>query len=743
MKKLSVLAASVAIALTGCGGSDGGSSDSTPAPGGLVITAIDGYLQQAQIWVDEDGNRSNGCELNTGELTDENGQATISKADFAGMDVCIKAVANTTIDKDRGLVASDFTLASLANDHDQIIVNPMTNIVVEKVKSQLAGDPTLDVVAAKKAAEDEVVAAVTQSGSGLKADAAMIFGDYIANSSTSDKAKALKVIGETLVDHKDQSVEKQLAITTAVAEKTQEIINSNTPEEIDDFAPEINVSGDGTVTVTKNSRPVVSKPLTPVTMQLSDAFTSMDASQNFNDAEGDTLTFSMQAIGGNTNGLAIDATTGVITGKPKAAGEFIYQIFAEDAKGSLSYPATLTVTIETPNSAPVVNDSVKAELQALVSGWQWVQGEQPLDTLSITALFEDADSDVLTYTVETSLSQDGGVSTGFQVLVDGNNTIAFDGLVPYTAAAGAESIYVYANDGVNAEDVLVTLSLPEIAEGTVTPPPIISVADLEDKFLHYIEVGSNNTNYTSAWCNSIYIDSISKQVLWNKRTDQNKQTCVANDLANYEAGFNYVIEDGAIKSTNYSQDGMSIELVNSSIYDGEMLNHYLIKYNELDTEADIPESKAEIYSYYTDNRAVENRISQPIGTTMDNAPWSESVIHTVISGEVKEFDVSGIVQQFDYTGSDGATHTYTSASLYANDPHACDVLKNDYTVKVMGSNDAAGSHFINLNYKSDNGCYVDLLPYDMTTFIPSGLYTIEAKPKQLDQGERVIFSFKK
>ena len=55
MNKLSLLAASVAIALTGCGGSEGDSSGGTPpTPGGLVITAVDGLLYNASVMVDAD-----------------------------------------------------------------------------------------------------------------------------------------------------------------------------------------------------------------------------------------------------------------------------------------------------------------------------------------------------------------------------------------------------------------------------------------------------------------------------------------------------------------------------------------------------------------------------------------------------------------------------------------------------------------------------------------------------------------
>lgn len=479
MKKVSLLAASVALALTGCGGSDGGSDSNKSNDSNIVITAIDGYLQNAEIWVDQDGNLINGCEFNTEKLTNANGQATISKSDYAGMDVCIKAIAGQTIDKDRGIVTSGFELASPSSEDDHVVVNPMTNMVIQKVKAQLASDPDLDVAEAKKTAANEVVTAVTTSG--LTASAEMIFGDYIASTATSNDAKALKVIGETLVDNKDQAVDKQLEITNAVAEKAQEIIASAAPEDIDNFAPVVTVPDDGIITVEQNSRPVVSTSPESVTIQLGDALQQINVAAYFSDAEGDTLTFTMLAIGGDKNGIDID-NSGMITGTPVVAGEFTYQIFAEDTKGSLSYPATLTVTIESPNTAPVVNDVAKADLQAQVSGWQWVKGEQPLDTLNISALFTDVDSDVLTYKVETSLSKNGGADTGFQVYVDGSGTITFDGPVPFVANAGSEHIYVYANDGVNAEEALATFALPQIAEGTEPEQPATPTGFTLDHF---------------------------------------------------------------------------------------------------------------------------------------------------------------------------------------------------------------------------------------------------------------------
>ncbi len=738
MKKMSLLAASVAIALTGCGGGSGSDNTST-AQSGLEITAIDGYLKNAAVWVDTNEN----LVLDTGEdtkldvVTNEYGKFTLPE-EYKSQTVFIQAIAGQTEDTTRGIVTETFSLASTSGSS---VVNPMTNIVVSKVAKQLASDPTLDVVAAKKAAKEEVVAKLTQSG--LNVDASMIFGDYIAKADESKEAQALNAIGEALVDNAEIDVEKQLEVADLVAKEANDIIENN--GDMTDFSPVITVpKDDSPIVVEKNHRPTTSQTIEPITVALDDDIESFTVS--FTDTDGDTLTYALEALtpANGLNGLSI-STGGVISGTPTEAGVFTYQVFATDEHKARSYPLTFTVTVEAPNTAPVVNEDVKAQLQAEVDAWHWVEGEQPIDTLNISALFDDADSDLLTYTVETSISKNGGVDTGFQVHVDGNGNISFDGPLPFKAAAGAESLYVYAKDSVNADEPLVVFALPEIIEGTpvVPEPPVVSVADLQNKFLHFVEVGSNGTNYTNAWCDSIYFDSASNKLYWSNRTDANKQSCVDEDLNNFTSEITYTIEDGLIKSTNFAQDGISFELVESSIYDDDMSNHYLVKFNYIDDESEELESVTEVYGYYTDKREVEKEIYQPIGRSMDNAPWVVGLTHTVIDGKVQEFDVSGIVQQFDYEGTDGQVHTYTAASLYAEDAHACDVLKNDYTIRVMGSNDAAGSHFVNREFKVDNGCYLNMLPFNQEEAIPAGLYTIEAKPNRLDEGERVIFSFKK
>lgn len=729
MKKLSLLAASVAIALTGCGGSEGGSSDSgtPPTPGGLIITAIDGYLQNAEVWVDKDGNLSNGCEFNTDEVTDENGQATISKDDYAGMDVCIKAIAGKTIDKDRGIIASDFELASPSSDGDQVIVNPMTNMVIEKVKTQLASDSALDVVEAKQVAADEVVAAVTQSG--LTASAEMIFGDYIASAETSNDAKALKVIGETLVDHQDQPVEKQLEITTKVAEKAQEIISSTTPEDIDNFAPVVNVPSDGDVTVVQNSRPVVETDLQPVTIQLGDTFSAINAADYFSDAEGDALTFTMSAIGGEKNGIDID-DLGVITGTPKAAGEFIYQIFAEDAKGSLSYPATLTVTIETPNTAPTVNDTTKTDLQAEVNGWQWVKGEQPQDTLNISALFTDADSDVITYKVETSLSKNGGVDTGFQVLVDDSGTISFDGLVPYVANAGAEHIYVYANDGVNSEDALVTFALPKIAEGTVVEP---TLHPLEGKTWYRLEYGSGTEtesfNYSRVWCDTLSFNN--GEVSGNTRTLSNLTECseITNGTNSFYFG-SYEVQEDKILASFVGDEGT--ERAELTIKDADEISQgakTLYWY--------FPESgETEIYTLFSVKADAEARIQIQSDDGADNRMFPMT-LPTAVEGEYATGKASVSLLENSNTGDNSSMDANLILEFDNQDFTCADVSEFYRSMTFTGEGLGYGVDSVDA-YEGGFECYDNIendithaaIDFDLPALTVGNVYSFVGKVKE-------------
>ncbi|MEG3221999.1 hypothetical protein PD716_15405 [Vibrio gigantis] len=454
MKKVSLLAASVAFALTGCGGSDGDNSGATP--GGVVITAIDGYLQHAEVWVDTDGNfELDATDKKLGVETDENGQFTLP-SEHKDSVVFIKAIKNKTIDKTRGLVTDNFELATTAGS---TIINPMTNMVVEQLEVAKAADSELT----QEQAEEKVVESVTSSG--LTASQELIFGDYIADDS--EQAQALNVIGETLVNNSDLTIEKQLELTDAVAVEAQAII-VDPLQEIDDFSPIVDVPTDGNpITVTPNSRPVDNKNgvLESITLEPSGVWVELDTSTYFQDADNDELAFELKELANDLNGLVIDSTTGIISGDLTKAGTYDYQIFAKDEHGALSYPLSLKVIKLAENLAPEVVEEEQTRLQSVISGWQLQEGEVFNQTIDLSGLFNDADGDIVKYR-SGALTVDGLTITPTE---DTSSIVTISGTPSKSYPAG-QTFNVGGVDDDGAP-TYVTFTLPEVLEGTPVEPP--------------------------------------------------------------------------------------------------------------------------------------------------------------------------------------------------------------------------------------------------------------------------------
>ncbi|KAB0302094.1 hypothetical protein F2Z80_13595 [Vibrio fortis] len=534
MKKVSLLAASVAFALTGCG-SDGDSSGA--APGGVVITAIDGYLQHAEVWVDTDGN----FELDTSDKkleveTDENGQFTLPNEHKDSV-VFIKAIKDKTIDKTRGLVANDFELATTSGS---TIINPMTNMVVEQLEAAKVAGTELT----QEQAEEKVVKSVTDSG--LTASQELIFGDYIADGT--EEAQALNAIGETLVDNSDLTVEKQLELTDAVAVEAQAIIVDSS-QEIDDFSPIVDVPADPTqpITVTPNSRPVDNKNgvLESITLEPSGVWVELDTSSYFQDADNDELAFELKELANDLNGLVIDSTTGIISGDLTKAGTYDYQIFAKDEHGILSYPLNLRVIKLAENLAPTVDNEEFLRLQSIVDQWQLQQGEVFEQTLDVASLFKDADGNIVKFR-SGALSVEGLTispkeSTNSIITISGTPTKAYP-------SGGSFEVGGVDNDG---EAIYVPFKLPEVLEG-YTPP---ETHPLEGKTWYNLETGSSDGSgqegASRVWCDSIKFEN--GIIYSNVRSLANKTSCSAADTQEELAS--YKVEGNKLIATFTSENG--------------------------------------------------------------------------------------------------------------------------------------------------------------------------------------------
>lgn len=546
MKKQGLLAASIAMALVGCG-SD---SNSSNGPTTFSITAIDGYLIKANVSVDttQDGICDTAL-TGTSSQTDVDGKVNIPIA-HQGAVVCVEAVADQTIDSNRGLVQHDFTLAHAGSG---TIINPMTNMV----NKLLAADSELTIAEA----EEQVVAAIT-GDEGLEVSQALIFGDYIADAS--EQAEALNLIGEVLVDHSDEDIETKLKLTQAMAEATQEIIEDD-DQTLDDYSPIVDIPpGGGDIIVTPNTRPKVVGTTEPVELTLGEAWRPNNVSDKFQDAEGDDMTFTMVVVDGEgNNGLFVDSETGIITGEPEGAGSFVYHIFATDEHDARSYPLTFEVTVLTDNQPPVVDEGELANLQSTMNTWMLTEGELLTDTLDVSALFTDQDDDALQYKVETTLST--AARTGFSALVSEEGVVSFSGLLPRPAATGAETLTVSVNDGVNSEWVSATLNFPIIEEAPLPPG---DTHPLEDNTWYFLERGSNGTNYAQVWCDTVRFED--GEIFYNDRDLSNKTECTTE--ATLKVG-TYIVEGDTLVGS-FVDDGevmtMSYDLTND--YDSNLIS---------------------------------------------------------------------------------------------------------------------------------------------------------------------------
>ncbi len=512
---------------------------------------MDGYLTNAEVWVDTNGD--NNCETKLDIMTGEGGVVEIP-VEYENNIICIKAIAGQTIDETRGVVERTLELKAPAGE---TTVSPLTNLVVE----QLEDDNTLTVAEAKAAVMTEL---------GLNSVTANdVFGDYVAAAASgNDTAKAINIIGEVLFDEDasdaDLTITEKLAIVKAVSEDARDAITGG---DIDVFSPDITVADNGTVTITTNHRPTVTGNASSETLEinLEASFPSLSVTNWFEDLDNDISTYELKIL--PESGSSLEISAGSITGTPYAAGTYTVYVYAKDAKGVRSYPAVFDLNVISPNTPPVINDGVKNTIQTAITNLGLQQNVSVNETISIAGLFTDADGDALTITVSE-------VIAGLEITY-GNDQLTFSGSPSVNTVDNPLSFVVNAGDGVHGDTTDAQFDLT-IVEGIGSHP-------LEGTVWYKLERGSddgddNNANdYTRVWCDTLqFAGGI---VYLNTRTAANRTTCTDTPTA---AG-NYIVESGKIKVTWNDQSTAELSLLSD---DFASAGHgTLVQYSEADTEA--------------------------------------------------------------------------------------------------------------------------------------------------------------
>lgn len=127
-RKLVVALASAAVfTLNGCGGGSSSSGGSDGGSNSSPVTAIDGYLANAEIYLDSNSNGMlDSAEESAGAIGKTNAQGVFNLDNqYADSDLLVRAVAGQTIDSDSGIVDATFVLSA---ESGSSVVTPFTHL---------------------------------------------------------------------------------------------------------------------------------------------------------------------------------------------------------------------------------------------------------------------------------------------------------------------------------------------------------------------------------------------------------------------------------------------------------------------------------------------------------------------------------------------------------------------------------------------------------------------------------------
>ncbi|MCA3881853.1 hypothetical protein JKP13_10935 [Vibrio vulnificus] len=510
MKKVSLLAASVAIALTGCGGSDSGSgSNGNVAPGGVIVTGFDGYFNQAVVF--DDINNNGQLDLDSDNvfgLTNPKGQITLAKNTEIKGSLALKTLRPGDVEKE---LAVKLAALSPENDTYSDFMNtyttdmdhegqPMANSVVfrapiagEKADSNMVISPITDLVAIEMGKNanlsiEEASANVSTLLGATDEQPINPFSDFVKDAKTNLASAQLHKTAQILTESKAKNPTEYTKNATAIA--------STANDEAKEIVTESNIGTDEVL----NTTPVInpSKPEVAVTnykllvnaaakAELTHTFAALDIQEGvvathtitlpenlFIDRfEGRETPVAASDATINGKGIILTLNNGVITLTTEAAlltqDKFTVTVTADDratANGEVlnKLSETFSFTVELSNTAPEVDGDVQTSLQTHIDSWKLAQGVEFKNELDMSGLFTDREGDELTITTNINTVIPGLTSTFDKAT--GKLTISGRP----ASAHPAQRFTVIANDGrvaTRIESNPASFDLPAVTQGEI------------------------------------------------------------------------------------------------------------------------------------------------------------------------------------------------------------------------------------------------------------------------------------
>ncbi|AXX58377.1 hypothetical protein [Vibrio vulnificus] len=553
MKKVSLLAASVAIALTGCGGSDSGSgSNGNVAPGGIIVTGFDGYFNNAVVF--DDINNNGQLDLDTDNvfgLTNSKGQITLAKDTEIKGSLALKTLRPGDVEKE---LAVKLAALSPENDTYSDFMNtyttdmdhegqPMANTVVfrapiagEKADSNMVISPITDLVAIEMGKNanlsiEEASANVSTLLGATDEQPINPFSDFVKDAKTNLASAQLHKTAQILTESKAQNPTEYTKNATAIAstakDEAKEIVTEsnigtdevlNTTPVINPTTPEVVVTN-YKLLVNAQAKAELAKDFAALDIQEGVAATrTIILPENLFIDRFEGIETPVAASDATINGQDITLTlnNGVITLTTKAAlltqDKFTVTVTADDratANGDVlnKLSETFSFTVTLSNTAPEVDSDVQASLQTHINTWKLAQGVEFKNELDTSGLFTDREGDELTITTNIDTVIPGLVSTfdktTGKLIISGRPT----------SAHPAKSFTMIANDGhvvTRIESHPASFDLPAVTQGEIKTNPTVLAELKQEANAWKLQVGQPLENTLDI--SKLFEDSISGDV---------------------------------------------------------------------------------------------------------------------------------------------------------------------------------------------------------------------------------------
>lgn len=460
MKKVTLLAAAVALGLTGCGSdsshtSNSPDNDRTPPSGGsgdksssIVVKGFDGYFHNAVVFADVDDNGKLNLDIDTVfGLTDENGELTLPKNTEVKHSLGLQTLrpGDVTLELAQKLSTLPDNTKSLdklldlyTRDMD-LPDQPMSNAVVLRTPKVDGSEgvvisPITDLVAIEmrknNSTLEAAVSAVSSNLGGTEEAPIDLFSDFVEDSKSNLQSARLHKTAQILTESKAKNpseYEKQIEIITDTAtEKSEEIVTEdNMGDEnlvndrpiIDPTEPETAIRN-FKLLVNPSAASAIQKQIH--TLKITETDTVLETIEVPNNLFEDKYSVdgaltpvrpSVKIDGEGEITAELDETGTTLTLSSSGSLENPQRSYTitfeaedkdtqdEDAKVTSTLRTTFSFNVDLLNTPPSVVDAEETRIQTeIVSTWYLIQGAQFTGEIPVDTLFEDREDSHLTYT---------------------------------------------------------------------------------------------------------------------------------------------------------------------------------------------------------------------------------------------------------------------------------------------------------------------------------------------------------